>query len=427
MEKSPEPPEANAKGKVHQVEMTEVVDEIEDEDLEDEELDEVDESKNEQKKQPVADLSSSKAASFSESDGSGRSDEDKIPLSIALESIEGAGKAEQVAKLDPGEVRQVASEIVAKVVKDAGRILEERRKKSLEEEDKSQAGTRRRSARNKESKENGVETKKTEKDNKVEKETNKRQTRRKSNPKSDADQQREEESRTSTRSRRERAPVEEEEAVEKDINDIADFIREEAVEKVPAEGDGQEEKQIEEVEQQPSKVGNKKKRRSSSSSTAKKGRKPSLVDPPKEGDDQLHPPPQTSISSGRRALKPVQNWRKAIRLPPSGVPDRSEADQVFPPSVLPAYIPCVPPGTSQRLIEYLTEADVELLCCPGCKDRWGNREREETAIAFSAAFAYRPFCRFVMPTTFFQHVYRKSAEITFSCQSCSEVLTFNNR
>ena len=44
-----------------------------------------------------------------------------------------------------------------------------------------------------------------------------------------------------------------------------------------------------------------------------------------------------------------------------------------------------------------------MLCCPGCKDR------------------------FVVATSFFQHVYRKSARITFACKGCREVLTFFNR
>ncbi len=140
----------------------------------------------------------------------------------------------------------------------------------------------------------------------------------------------------------------------------------------------------------------------------------------------------SSGSGGGRSFKPVQNWRKAVRLPSSSSSfvsfgDKLDSEQVikvlpaptrcvafsfvsfrffiqiFPSSVLSTYIPCVPPGTSQRLIEHLTETDVDLLVCPGCRDR------------------------FVLPTTFFQHIYRKSVDISFSCQACEEVLTFNNR
>ena len=43
-------------------------------------------------------------------------------------------------------------------------------------------------------------------------------------------------------------------------------------------------------------------------------------------------------------------------------------------------------------------------CCPGCKDR------------------------FLIPSTYFQHLYRKSVRITFTCQPCGDVtLSFYNR
>jgi hypothetical protein len=102
------------------------------------------------------------------------------------------------------------------------------------------------------------------------------------------------------------------------------------------------------------------------------------------------------------AVKPVQNWKKVIRLP-SSMQDRLSADQIFK-NPLPTYVPCIPRGTSQRLINYLTEADLEQLCCPGCKDR------------------------FLLPSTFFGHVYRKSISLTFTCQPCGGVsLNFSNR
>ena len=68
-----------------------------------------------------------------------------------------------------------------------------------------------------------------------------------------------------------------------------------------------------------------------------------------------------------RSVKNVQNWKKIIRLGPS-LADKLSSEQLFK-SPLPAYVPCVPPGTSQRLVEYLTDKDVDQLCCPGCKDR----------------------------------------------------------
>ncbi len=103
----------------------------------------------------------------------------------------------------------------------------------------------------------------------------------------------------------------------------------------------------------------KRKRKSTSErKNTKKTRKNSVDETSKEAD-----------SSGKKSnFKPVQNWRKTIRLPATVIPGRLDAEQIFP-SALPAYIPCVPYGTSQRLIDHLKETDVELVCCPGCKDR----------------------------------------------------------
>lgn len=105
-------------------------------------------------------------------------------------------------------------------------------------------------------------------------------------------------------------------------------------------------------------------------------------------------------SSSKKTMKPVQNWRKVLRLPPS-LHHRLDQAQVFQ-GVLPTYVPHVPKGTSQRLIDHLTQGEVDLLCCPGCRDR------------------------FILPTTFFQHIFRRSLNITFSCQGCKRVLSFNN-
>ena len=131
---------------------------------------------------------------------------------------------------------------------------------------------------------------------------------------------------------------------------------------------------------------------------------PSGTPPP---PPQMPPPPPQPVTTGskRAPVKPVQNWKKVIRLPAS-LEDRLASDQVFR-ALMPTYVPCVPKGTSQRLVEHLTRAtptDLEQLCCPGCKDR------------------------FLLASSFFQHVYRKSVKLTFACSACDgETLTFFNR
>ena len=109
-------------------------------------------------------------------------------------------------------------------------------------------------------------------------------------------------------------------------------------------------------------------------------------------------------SSGNKpkiiSAKQVANWKKVLRLPTS-MDDRLTSSQIFKP-VAPSYGPCVPPGTSKRLIEHLTPRDLEQLACPGCKDR------------------------FLLPESFFQHIYRKSMAIDFSCEGCHQSLRFNN-
>ena len=140
----------------------------------------------------------------------------------------------------------------------------------------------------------------------------------------------------------------------------------------------------------------------SGTSTAPPPRPP----PPPPPPQRPPPPPQPATTGSKRApVKPVQNWKKAIRLPAS-LEGRLASDQVFR-ALMPTYVPCVPKGTSRRLVEYLTRVtptDLEQLCCPGCKDR------------------------FLLASSFFQHVYRKSVKLTFACSACDgETLTFFNR
>ena len=78
-------------------------------------------------------------------------------------------------------------------------------------------------------------------------------------------------------------------------------------------------------------------------------------------------------------------------------------------NALSPYYPCIPPNTSERLIESL-ETDpknkwmLEQLGCPGCKDR------------------------FLIPTSFFQHLYRKTVLITYTCGPCGDrSMAFYNR
>ena len=104
-------------------------------------------------------------------------------------------------------------------------------------------------------------------------------------------------------------------------------------------------------------------------------------------------------------FKPIQNWHKILRLPNQYVELGAKwtETQVFR-NVLPPYVPCVPPNTSQRLIEALTEREVDQLSCPGCKDR------------------------FLLPTSFFQHLYRKSVLISFVCGPCGNLsMSFHNK
>ena len=55
------------------------------------------------------------------------------------------------------------------------------------------------------------------------------------------------------------------------------------------------------------------------------------------------------------------------------------------------------------VVAALTESELEQLSCPGCKDR------------------------FLLPTSFYQHIYRKSARIHFDCIPCGKWNTFFNK
>lgn len=110
-----------------------------------------------------------------------------------------------------------------------------------------------------------------------------------------------------------------------------------------------------------------------------------------------------TAAAEKKVFKPIQNWHKIMKLSSSQPLSQSTVDQVFC-NVIAPYVPCVPRNTSQRLIDALTEKELEQLCCPGCKDR------------------------FLLPTSFFQHIYRKSARITFNCGPCgNSSLAFYNR
>ena len=71
--------------------------------------------------------------------------------------------------------------------------------------------------------------------------------------------------------------------------------------------------------------------------------------------------------------------------------------------VLENYNPSVPRGTSQKCIDALSDSDLEMLLCPACDDR------------------------FLLPTTFFQHIFRKSILIQFNCSICRKILNFHNK
>ena len=108
-------------------------------------------------------------------------------------------------------------------------------------------------------------------------------------------------------------------------------------------------------------------------------------------------------TQAQKVFKPISNWHKLMKISAERPLAKSLVDQIFK-NVLEPYVPCVPKNTSQRLIEALTERELEQLMCPGCKDR------------------------FLLPNTFIQHLYRRSANISFVCAPCGDVsLAFYNR
>lgn len=99
-----------------------------------------------------------------------------------------------------------------------------------------------------------------------------------------------------------------------------------------------------------------------------------------------------------RKAKAIDKLSDILRIKPSiGLNLESLED------VLGGYNPSVPRGTSQKCIDALSDTDLEMLPCPACKDR------------------------FLLPTTFFQHIFRKSIHIQFNCIICRKVLSFHNK
>ena len=103
-----------------------------------------------------------------------------------------------------------------------------------------------------------------------------------------------------------------------------------------------------------------------------------------------------------KVFKPIGNWHKILKINADKPLSKVTVDQVFK-NVLPSYAPRVPRNTSQRCIDSLTSTDLEQLHCPGCKDR------------------------FLLPTSFFQHIYRRSCRISFDCVPCGQMVFFHNR
>ena len=71
--------------------------------------------------------------------------------------------------------------------------------------------------------------------------------------------------------------------------------------------------------------------------------------------------------------------------------------------VLDDYNPSIPRGTSHRCIQNLSEQDLEMFACPACQDK------------------------FLLPVSFFQHIYRRSVIINFDCKSCNKIMVFHNK
>ena len=69
----------------------------------------------------------------------------------------------------------------------------------------------------------------------------------------------------------------------------------------------------------------------------------------------------------------------------------------------PPRVPKLTKYASPDLLEHLQDKDLETDPCPGCGDS------------------------FLLPATFFQHVYRKSVMINFNCKPCNKLFTFTNK
>ncbi len=143
----------------------------------------------------------------------------------------------------------------------------------------------------------------------------------------------------------------------------------------------------------------------SNKSQKKKGRKKAIdvqqSNTAASGDETQRS--ESAAPAPSNTFKPISDWKKVLKFPPnySELSTKLIDQQIFKNALSP-YAPCVPRNTTKRLIENLTEKELEQLCCPGCKDR------------------------FLIPSTFFQHLYRKSVRISFACRPCGN-LTFYNR
>ena len=101
-----------------------------------------------------------------------------------------------------------------------------------------------------------------------------------------------------------------------------------------------------------------------------------------------------------RQCKKVENWNEVIQVTTEKIPNGLKQISS---NFLDPYSPSVPRGTSQSCIDALSESDLEMLPCPGCQDR------------------------FFLPTTFFQHLLRKSVQINFNCKLCQKSMVFHNK
>lgn len=101
--------------------------------------------------------------------------------------------------------------------------------------------------------------------------------------------------------------------------------------------------------------------------------------------------PMAATQVERPSLKPLQNWSKLLKLSSENPLPKSTVDQVFR-DLLTPYVPKTGPKEA-----------LEPSQCPGCSDS------------------------FLLPTTFFQHVYRRSCVIRYNCDHCQVSLSFYNR